>query len=43
MLSIEEVLGWVLDLNLGDGEGRGDIFGEDLDLASQRSLKCFLL
>ena len=41
MLSREEVLGWGLDLNLGDGEGRVDVFGEALDLAAQISLQCF--
>ena len=41
VLSIEDVLGWGLDLNLDDGEERGDVFGEALDLAARRSLRCF--
>ena len=34
VLSKEEVLGLVLDLSLGDGEVRGDVFGGDLNLAA---------
>ena len=41
VFSIEEVLRWGLVLNLGDGEEKGDVFGEILDLAAQRSLQCF--
>ena len=35
------MLGLGLDLNLVDGEEKDDIFGEALDLAHQRSLRCF--
>ena len=35
------MLGWGLVLNLGDGEGKGDVFGKVLDLAARRSLQCF--
>ena len=31
----------MLDLNLCDGEEKGNVFGEALDLAAQRSLRCF--
>ena len=41
VLSIEEVLGRGLDLNLGDGEEKCDVFGEAFDLAARRSLRCF--
>ena len=41
VLSREEVLGLGLELNLGDGERKGDVFGEALDLAARRSLRCF--
>ena len=41
MLSIEEVLGRGLDLNLGDGKIKGDVFGEVLDLAARVYLRCF--
>ena len=41
VFSREEVLGWGLDFNLDDGEGKYDVFGEALDLEAQRSLRCF--
>ena len=41
MLSVEKVLGWGLELNLGDGEIKGGFFGEVLDLEAQISLQCF--
>ena len=40
-LSRKEVLGWVLDLNLCDGEEKGNVFGEALDLVARRYLQCF--
>ena len=39
VLSIEEVLGQGLDLNLVDGERKCDVFGEVLDLEARRSLQ----
>ena len=41
LLSREKGLGQVLDFNFGGGERKGDVFGEILDLAAQRSLQCF--
>ena len=41
VLSREQVLRWGLDLNSGDRERRGDIFGEVLALMARRSLWCF--
>ena len=43
MLSREEVLGRGLDKNLGDGEEKGDVFGEALDLAAQDICDIFVL
>ena len=43
VLSREEVLGWGLYLNLVEGEEKSDVFGEDLDLAAQTSLRCFCI
>ena len=43
VLSREEVLRWFLDFNLGDGEEKGDFFGEALDLVARRSLQCFFV
>ena len=41
LLSREKGLGQVLDFNFGGGERKGDVFGEILDLAARRSLRCF--
>ena len=43
MLSREEVPGQGLDLNLGDGERKCDVFGEVLDFAAQRYLGLFFV
>ena len=37
------MLGGGLDFNLGDGEGKGDVFGEALDLADRGYLQCFCI
>ena len=41
VLSVEKVLGWGLELNLGIGERKCGFFGEVLDLEVQISLQCF--
>ena len=41
MLSRKRGICQGVDLDVYSGEGRGDVFVEDLSLATQRSLRCF--